>query len=92
MTGSFRQQFASGERNLTSGQHAMTEIRSVNGNGAQGMLQSSPPSGFNDMVDAAILRQRLGIFAPVPLLSAGLMPPGWRPVFVPAASFHHSPR
>lgn len=61
----FQQQFASGQRNLTSGQHANNRNTPVNGNGAQGMLQVLSPHGFDNMVDAAILRERQGIFSPV---------------------------
>ena len=37
----------------------------MNGNGAQGVLQVLAPHGFNNMVDAAILRQRQRLFSPV---------------------------
>ena len=37
----------------------------MNGNGAQGMSQVLPTHGFNNMVDAAILRERQRIFCPV---------------------------
>jgi hypothetical protein len=56
--GGFQQQFASRERDFTPGQHANDRDTPMNGNGAQGMLQVLPANGFNNMVDAAILRQR----------------------------------
>ncbi len=37
----------------------------MNGNGAQGVLQVLAPHGFDNMVDAAILRQRQRLFSPV---------------------------
>ena len=37
----------------------------MNGNGAQGMSQVLPTHGFDNMVDAAILRQCQRIFSPV---------------------------
>ena len=38
----------------------------VEGNGPQGMSQVLPANGFNNMVNTAILRQRVNLVSPVP--------------------------
>ena len=52
--GGFQQQFASREGNLRPGEHANDGDTSVNGNGAQGMLQVLSTDGFDNMVDTAM--------------------------------------